>query len=282
MSSMKSAERHASSFRRARWALAAVALLCLLLAGGGPAQAAASPARAGSPAKANLGSDVSWPQCNRTLPKPPAFAVVGVNNGLANTTNPCLATELAWAAKSTGGTGQPLVALYVNTANPGLAGSWWPSSNSYGGATVANPYGTCAGAADAACAYIYGYAKAYDDVNSRGVNRPDSFLWWLDVESDNSWSTELAANRADLEGMTTYFRSVGGDVGLYASPGQWASIAGTVPAGSNLYALKSWLPGATSVSMAKSKCSASPLTSGGKVTMAQFVSAGVDYDYSCL
>lgn len=71
--------------------------LGLLFSAAGPAQAAASPARNGSPAATRLGNDVSWPQCNRTLPKSPAFTVVGVNNGLANTTNLCLATELAWA-----------------------------------------------------------------------------------------------------------------------------------------------------------------------------------------
>ena len=282
MFSTKSAGRQAPWSRRARSALAAVALLGLLYSAAGPAQAAASPARSGSPSATRLGNDVSWPQCNRTLPKSPAFAVVGVNNGLANTTNPCLATELAWAEKSAGGTGQPPVALYVNTANPGLAGSWWPSSNNYGGATVANPYGTCEGAADAACAYMYGYAKAYDDANSRGVSQPGSYLWWLDVETDNSWSTDMAANRADLEGMTSYFRSIGADVGLYAPQSQWTSIAGSVPAGSNLYALQSWLPGATSATGAKSKCSTGPLTGGGKVTLAQFVSGGTDYDYSCV
>ncbi len=275
----------AGTRRHARIGLVAAVFFGLLMAGGMPAQAAAPSSGAGGtgrPMTAKLGNDVSWPQCNKTLPKTLAFAVVGVNNGLANTTNPCLATQLSWAAKAVGGTGQPLVALYVNTANPGLAGSWWPASNSYAGSTVNNPYGTCSGLADGACAYMYGYAKAYDDANSRGVSRPAGYLWWLDVKTSNSWSTDSAANRADLEGMTAYFLGIGADVGVYSIGSQWGQIAGTVPAGSSLYSLKSWLPGAGSASEAKGKCSAAPLTAGGKVTLTQFVSGGWDYDYSCL
>lgn len=242
------------------------------------APAATSPAGRGS---AVLGSDVSWPQCGRVLPRGQAFAIVGVNDGLANTTNPCLATELSWAGTSTGGTSQPAVALYVNTANPGPAGSWWPAGNSYGGSAVANPYGSCTGSAGAACAYMYGYAKAYDDANGRGVSEPAAYRWWLDVETSNSWSADQSANRADLEGMTAYFRSIGADVGLYSTGTQWAQIAGTAPAGSNLYNLPSWLAGSRTQSGAQRTCSASALTGGGEVTLTQFVSGGLDYDYPC-
>ncbi|MDP5228589.1 MULTISPECIES: hypothetical protein [Arthrobacter] len=230
-----------------------------------------------------VGNDVSWPQCGKTLPGGQAFAVVGVNGGLANNTNQCLAVELNWAAGSVGGTGQPLVSLYVNTANPGTAGSWWPQSNSYGGAVVANPYGTCvAGSTGAACSYMYGYAKAYDDANSRGVTGPGAYLWWLDVETGNSWSSDTAANRADLEGMAAYFTGIGARVGVYSTTYQWGRIAGTVASSSSLYGLPSWIPGARNLSGARSACSGTPLTSGGKVVMTQYVSGGLDYDFSCV
>ncbi|QDG90819.1 hypothetical protein NIBR502770_06280 [Pseudarthrobacter sp. NIBRBAC000502770] len=241
---------------------------------GGPAQAVTT---------AGPGNDVSWPQCGQTLPKTQTFAIVGVNNGLANNTNPCLAAELSWAATSTGGTGQSLVALYVNTANPGTAGSWWPGSNTYGGTTVPNPYGQCtSGSVGAACSYMYGYAKAYDDANIRGVSNPASYTWWLDVETVNSWSTDKAANRADLEGMAAYFASIGAGVGLYSTSAQWTQIAGIVPATSNLYTLRSWLPGASSPAAAKRRCSDVPLTGGGKVTLTQYTSGSFDYDISCI
>lgn len=258
---------------RFRLLLAASAAAVLMLIGGS-AQAATT---------TGAGNDVSWPQCGKTLPKTQAFAIVGVNNGLANTTNPCLATELSWAGASKGGTAQPLAALYVNTANPGTAGSWWPSSNTYGGTTVTNPYGQCtSGSVGAACSYMYGYAKAYDDVNIRGVRNPASYTWWLDVETGNSWSTDKTANRSDLEGIAAYFASIGAGAGIYSTGVQWAQIAGTVPASSNLYTLPSWLPGASSSASAKRKCSDAPLTGGGRVTLTQYISGSFDYDVSCI
>jgi hypothetical protein len=232
---------------------------------------------------AGPGNDVSWPQCGKPLPKGQTFAIVGVNNGLANNTNPCLATQLSWAATSKGGTGQPLVALYVNTANPGTAGSWWPTSNTYGGKAVANPYGRCTkGSVAAACSYMYGYAKAYDDATIRGINKPASYTWWLDVETENTWSTDKAANRANLEGMAAYFASIGAKTGLYSTGFQWSQIVGTVPPSSNLYALPSWLAGASSLASANLKCADAPLTGGGKVTLTQYISGGFDYNKSCI
>ncbi len=44
-----------------------------------------------------IGNDVSYPQCAKTIQSQQAFGIVGVNEGLANTTNPCLADEIAWA-----------------------------------------------------------------------------------------------------------------------------------------------------------------------------------------
>ena len=234
-----------------------------------------------------VGNDVSWPQCGKTLPSGQAFAIVGVTGGLANNTNPCLSAQLAWAAGSTGGTAQPKVALYVNTANPGHAGSWWPSSNVYPDVKVTNPYGTCAGAVDPACSYMYGYAKAYDDANRRGVAGPGKYFWWLDVETGNSWQTGTggtALNRADLEGMVAYFKSITAGVagvGIYSTGSQWGTIAGTVPASSSLTGLPSWLAGAKTLRGAKSNCSLPGLTPGSPVSVTQYVSAGLDYDYSC-
>jgi hypothetical protein len=230
-----------------------------------------------------LGNDVSWPQCNKALPKDPAFAIVGVNNGLANTTNPCLHQQLDWAEDSLGGTAQPTVALYVNTANPGTAGTWWPTSNEYGGETVANPYGECReNETDAPCSYMYGYAKAFDDAYLRSITNPEDYLWWLDVETGNTWSGDKNANRADLEGMTDFFTSIGATVGIYSTGSQWGQIVGPVTADSSLYELPSWLAGARTATGAKNNCSATPLTPGGKVVLTQFVSKGFDYDYSCI
>jgi hypothetical protein len=233
---------------------------------------------------AGVGNDVSWPQCGKALPTGQAFGIVGVNGGLANNTNPCLSTQLAWAAKSSGTTRQAKTALYVNTANPGLTGSWWPSSNSYpAGTPVANPYGTCGGQDSPACAYMYGYAKAYDDVNARGIatGTASKYLWWLDVETTNSWESNTVANAADLEGMTAYFQNVGARVGIYSTAYQWHVIAGTISTSSNLHGLDNWVPGARTLKAAQSNCSKTPFTSGSRVTLSQYLSGSLDYDWSC-
>lgn len=234
------------------------------------------------PGRVPLGNDVSWPQCSGELPDDPAFVIVGVNNGLANTTNPCLHQQLDWAEDAAGGTGQPRVALYVNTANPGRRGSWWPANNEYGGKSLANPYGTCQGKEDAACAYLYGYAKAFDDAYLRTISDPETYLWWLDVETGNSWSGDRNANRADLEGMTDFFHSIGARVGIYSSARQWGQIVGEVGSASSLHSLPSWLAGARTAADATSMCSAPPLTAGGKVVLTQFVADGFDYNHSCI
>lgn len=231
----------------------------------------------GSSTAVVTGNDISWPQCNKSLPKGQLFGIVGVNGGLANTTNPCFATELAWAQSSAGGTSQDKAALYVNTANPGNLGvADWPTSGS------STKYGPCTGGDDQACAYQYGWSMAYADAQQRiGANDPTSFKWWLDVETDNSWETNnLANNVADLEGMVDYFQSIGARTGLYSTSYQWQQIAGNVPATSSLSGLDSWLAGASNLSSAKTNCTLPGLT-GGQTTLTQYVAKRTDYDYSC-
>lgn len=78
---------------------------------------------------------------------------------------------------------------------------------------MANPYGECTSTSTStveaygpACSYVYGYAKAYDDANIRGVSDPASYTWWLGVETGNGWSPDdTSANKADLEGIVAYF-----------------------------------------------------------------------------
>ena len=44
------------------------------------------------------GIDVSWPQCEQVLPDLPIdFAVIGLTDGQAESVNPCLAEQVAWA-----------------------------------------------------------------------------------------------------------------------------------------------------------------------------------------
>jgi hypothetical protein len=258
------------------------------------AVALALPATSASAAPAvppTVGVDVSHPQCGQSLPTDQAFGVVGVNGGMATTANPCLAEQLQWAWRSTGAiAAQPKAQLYLNTANPGEVRdlvTTWPTSGD-------TPYGGCDGRNTTACSWQYGWERARTSVTSffgpaaqsAGVDAaPGSYTWWLDVEAANTWQTATSAgqarNRATLEGMAAYLRSRGGSVGLYAIPSDWRQIVGTVTWDSNLYRLPSWLPGESSQAGATAACRKAPLTNGGRVALAQFVSDGWDGDVSC-
>lgn len=240
---------------------------------------AAGVARA-APVDGPLGVDVSHPQCGGPLPTGQAFALVGVNGGTATTTNPCLASQLAWAQGSTGATVHDDVQLYVNTGNPGGTGSAsWPRSGS-------NRYGECDGSSSISCAYQYGWDRARDDAMNRGISRPEEYMWWLDVEIANTWDYTdggTARNVAVLEGMTEYFTSIGvRGVGLYSTRYQWRQIVGdAVGSTSSLNGLSNWRPTGSTLEDARANCGLAPLTPGGRVEMTQFTS-DYDYNHSCI
>lgn len=248
-----------------------------------PATASAAPTR--------VGYDVSYPQCGSSLPRDRAFAVIGVNGGLSTRANPCLREQLVWAWNSSGAVaGQPRAQVYLNTANPGelrTQVTTWPTRGT-------TPYGTCDGSNSEACSWQYGWERAQNSVLSfftpaaraaRVDSAPSRYTWWLDVETMNTWQSgsadALARNRATLEGMTDYLVSRGGRVGLYSTNQQWAQIAGTVPASSDLAGRDSWLAGSTTVEGATASCRKAPLVPGGRVTLTQYVQHGLDRNVAC-
>jgi len=247
-----------------------------------------------------VGYDISWPQCGKKLPTGQAFGIVGVNGGNAATTNPCLATQLVWANKSIGGTAQPKVQLYVNTANPGEVISQittWPTSNTdKTGYNPVNPYGNCSGANDRACSWQYGWNRSVEAnldrfvpaARAAGISQAaGAYTWWLDVETMNTWqsgSTEaLIRNTAALEGMTSYYQSKGATVGLYSTAVQWSAITGNnVSSSSNLNGLANWRPSGASLNNAIANCSVAPFTTGGFISLTQYIQQNLDKNHSCI
>ncbi|MHB1716101.1 MAG: hypothetical protein ACYCV5_01980 [Acidimicrobiales bacterium] len=265
------------------------------------------------------GNDVSYPQCGSNLPASPAFGIVGVTGGLANDLNPCFgpssaypaytASELYWAVASTvGGTSQPKASLYVNTADPGnVSGSTviadWPTSGS-------TPYGDCltttvtvnggtytVGANSDACAWQYGDNKAAQDVTwlAEAASAIDaqsppvpvsggagSYPWWLDVETANTWQSDLTMNVAVIQGMIAGLEAAGAtSVGAYSTSSQWDSITGgTNSASGTLFQIPNWIPGARDLSGAEANCAQASFT-GGKVTVTQWFGHPDDGDYAC-
>jgi hypothetical protein len=272
-----------------------------------PASAAKPTDRGGSKppsdgSTSTVGYDVSYPQCGRSLPDNPAFAIVGVNGGNAASTNECLAEQLAWGAKATGLSNQPALQLYVNTANPGELISdisTWPTGNEdLNGDIPENRYGnTCEGDNDLSCSWLYGWNRALDaaenrfalEVKKAGISDVTSdYVWWLDVETMNTWQSgspdALKRNVATLEGMVSYFYSRNVEkVGLYSTAYQWGEITGNYIDlfDSNLNGLANWRPSGSSLKNAMKNCSVEPLTIGGRISLTQYVVKNLDHNYSC-
>ena len=221
------------------------------------------------------GYDISWPQCGGSYPANPAFGIVGVNAGIVYSANPCLASELVWA-------GGASAQLYANTGNPGPALSkHWPLGQ-------LTPRWCDPSHPDTAdCAYDYGfngaadsYADAVATFNALGlVESPAGSVWWFDVETGNSWRSDVSLNVAALGGAVSYLASVAGvaTIGFYSTQYQWNQITGGTTA---FAADRSWVAGAANASAAAANCVGSGFTGGG-VALAQYPSGGFDADLRC-
>jgi hypothetical protein len=263
----------------------------VLLAASPATVAAARPTGAASGAKAgggaNVGYDISYPQCGGPFPTNAAFAIVGVNRGIVFSPNPCLGTgngssQLAWA-------GGVQAQLYANTGNPGPAlSTHWPNGQTSPRAcnTAASP-----GADTANCAFDYGWNAAADSYQtavrayiSLGLapagttSTPTENVWWLDVETSNSWRTNVALNVAALQGAVAYLQSAGvQDIGFYSTQQQWNQITG----GSLAFDVHpSWVAGATTARQARDNCGRSAFT-GDVVALTQYFAKGFDANLRC-
>jgi hypothetical protein len=264
----------------------AVALLTLT-AGAAFGRAPAAPDGASAALRALTGYDISYPQCGGAYPSDIAFGTVGVTRGIVFSANPCLgaggtgASQLAWAGRNAG--------LYMNTGNPGpKLSSRWPI-----GQTSPRACATAAslGTDTAGCAYDYGWnsaASAYATAvrayvslgwtTSGSTRTPVANRWWLDVETANSWRTNVRLNIAALHGAADYLKSVGAaSVGFYSFGTMWNQITGGTTA---FAAYPSWVAGASTLRGAKANCTR-PAFTGGATVLAQYFASGFDADYPC-
>ena len=261
---------------------ALTAAVALLLFASGPAYAGNHKPKPPPPAPTPATYDVSYPQCGKTLPAPIDGGIVGVNNGLALSQNPCLATEWAWAVN--GPTYAP--ALYINTADPGPAfSSHWPTGQST--PQVCDP----ADNNSTACSYDYGWNYANDafDRALTVTSAAATVQWWLDVETGNSWqtlesgygqtATSKANDRASIAGAVAALQSRGvRSVGVYSTSFQWTQITGG--SGLQFQSQPAWVAGVGTLSTAQSNCGTTSFT-GGPIVLAQYAKNGYDADYHC-
>jgi hypothetical protein len=222
-----------------------------------------------------VGYDVSYPQCNATLPSKPVFGIVGVDGGKVFSANVCAATEIAWAGGTAG-------QLYANTGNPGPALSkFWPSGQ-------ASPrFCDPANLDTADCAFDYGFNAAHYSFDTASAayaqlglpGSPSGTRWWLDVETGNSWRSDTSLNVAALQGEVAYLRDAVGvtRIGFYSTQLQWGTITGGTLA---FNANPSWVAGASSLKAARDRCTR-PAFTGNVNVYAQYPYQGFDANAVC-
>jgi hypothetical protein len=204
------------------------------------------------------GNDVSWPQCGGSLPGPHDVGVIGVTDGRPFTTNPCLASEYAWAraSKMAGG-----AQLYLNLEIGGSSDG---------------PH-KCA-ADDHQCrAYDYGWLSVTDAMSRASGQGVSSTFWWLDVEIGNRWSDNVDINQPTVQGAIDAVHSRNLDVGIYSSADQWALI---VP---DAYqpGVPTWLAVVGDQTIAPRLCARKFSLTGGPVYMVQYDDHVFDWDHVC-
>jgi hypothetical protein len=204
------------------------------------------------------GVDVSYPNCSVKIPSV-SFGIAGVNNGLVYGHNPCLSAEARNFAN---------LSLYLNT---GLNAS---SSSPY----YVQAQAGCNG--DASCAaYNYGYNAAADAVNYAKSQGVSSTKWWLDVETMNTWNSDVLQNQKSLQGQYDALIANGaGLAGVYSTTAQWQSITGGWQNGWANWGATTW----TTAKQAQSYCTGHQFTGGPSLLM-QYKSkqSKIDQDVAC-
>ncbi|MHB8647778.1 MAG: hypothetical protein ACYDAR_18505 [Thermomicrobiales bacterium] len=237
--------------------VAVLTVFCLLMAPALRAEAA------GIYTSSSTGYDISFPQCDGAYPtlNPYLFGVVGVTSGHAFRNNPCFVSEYAWAVHTLSPE-----AVYLNL-NEDIG-----TTAIYGGT---GPYGVCL--PDTVChALNYGY-NAASSAYTYAAQVPTfaATMWWLDIETANSWSeTDLSLNRDVIMGALQYLQTERHfTVGIYSTASMWQEITGSWQNG-----LPAWVGGGTK-SDARTRCGIG--FTGGPVYLVQYARGDYDGNYAC-
>lgn len=241
-----------------RAALLSVGLIVALASAALPAVAMAAPLSPLYPT-GTTGYDVSWPNCSATAPSHPSFGIVGVSDGTGYSQNPCLAREVTWF---------PSINLFVNTG-------WYNQS------VHINPTSpkVCAAGDNNCLAYNYGYNAGLYALSYATSQHVQSSAWWLDVETGNTWNTDVVQNQNSLQGEYDALVANGvSTVGVYSTTAQWQSITGSWRNNWPSWGATTW----TSPSGALTYCTGHQFTGGPSYFMQyKAKSSRLDQDVAC-
>lgn len=207
----------------------------------------------------STGVDEGWPNCKTSVPKV-SFGVVGVSDGTGYSTSPCIAREAQHYANN--------LSLYVNTG--------WYNQSSYVNPTSPK---VCASGDNNCLAYNYGYNAGLYAVNAATQAGVHSATWWLDVETSNTWNSDVVQNQNSLQGEYDALLASGvTTVGVYSTTAQWQAITGGWQNNWPSWGATTW----TTASQAKTYCTGHQFT-GGPSYLMQFKAkhASLDQDVAC-
>lgn len=224
-----------------------------------------------------LGGDVSWPQCPKgvgipqkqgqglPMPLPEAeYVVLGLTNGPGFTPNPCLADQVAWVKQN-----DVLVSVYAVSSYPSKA-----QLDEYG---ADGPYDA---STKTGRLRNVGYQQARFNVGTMGQVGLVSPIVWIDVEPVPlfSWSTDLAANAAVIEGAARGYVDAGFQIGVYSTPHLYRTVVGDLTLGG----VPEWrAAGQTSRAEALRRCGDDWSIQGGPAVLGQWVEAQRDQNVTC-
>jgi hypothetical protein len=215
-----------------------------------------------------FGWDVSWPQCGRNLPNLPngrhGYAIIGLTRGHLYSVNECVVPQVQWSMQNGAFGG-----LYVNTNYP------YQREEPNLGAMFAD---TCR-VDDLNCQlYQYGLRgarQAVRDAKALGVSAP---LWWLDVETVNRWSPNVALNTLVIQGTIDGVQEAGIRIGVYSTAYQWGVITG----GLQLPGVPLWIATGGTIADGPPTCTnPAKAFAGGVPFMIQFLHEGLDGNFLC-
>ncbi|HLY66087.1 MAG TPA: hypothetical protein VKU60_11185 [Chloroflexota bacterium] len=211
----------------------------------------------------STGFDISYPQCSAGGAPSGGFGIVGATGGRPFSANPCAGGQFSAFAAQGKNPG-----LYMNT---GFLDKY--KSHITAGCRASVPGISDGGLADA-------WAMGCSEAENAVANAPGAAsMWWLDVETENSWSDIKVLNQYVIQGAVSYLSGHGFPVGIYSNPKMWATITGGnswTPTGLTA----TWVaPGKSNAGNASSFCSYNFATV--PVYMVQYVANNLDTDYAC-
>jgi hypothetical protein len=167
------------------------------------------------------GNDVAEPNCAEAIPKDSGFGLVGITGGKNFNHNSCLATE----AKQF-----PILFLYANSDFLGTKAAL----------AYQNTPQRCQ-ATDTSClAKNYGFNAGLDAASYARSQHVVARAAYLDVETENDWSSNTAANYQSILGEIGALEASGIRVaGIYSTSYQWGVITGNSHDG--LEGLSNWV-----------------------------------------